>query len=106
MIRKKSDIVLLILLSIIMFFLFFLRLTPGGAKKTYSLRPEQITYQENKANDCNIGAIEKLIAHYAVNDNKAKYNMWRKEEQSCLLKQEGKRFSRPISPDMERYPQG
>ena len=83
MIKKKRDIALLVILLLIMFSVFLLRLAPEGARTTYSLKPEQVIYYKDKAINCDLEAIQKLIAHYAVNDNKAKYNMWRKKEQLC-----------------------
>ena len=79
MIKKKSDVALLLILVLL---IFLINLSPD-ARATYNLESKELIYYINKAYDCDIEAILKIEAHYVVNDNKIEYNRWKKKEKIC-----------------------
>ena len=83
MIKKRSDIILLFILLLLIFLIY---IGTPNAKATYNLKPKDIVHYKNKANGCDMEAIQKLIAHYAVNSNKLEFNKWRKKEKICSSK--------------------
>ena len=83
MIRKRSDIILLVILILLIFLIY---IGTPDAKITYNLKAKDVVFYKNKANNCDMEAIQKIIAHYAVNSNKIEFDKWKNKEKTCSLR--------------------
>ena len=76
MLKKYINFIILLLVILLLALLYLGTITPARTKDAYMLSPNELAKLTTMANDGNKTAIDRVLYHYIVTENKDKVKYW------------------------------